>query len=145
MLVEDSNIEKLLRLAKNIGFIPRVKNPIDFALKNRVMLLQHKQSLINIDISLGLLPFEIEAIERSIPIKIGKLTFRIPTPEDLIIFKAVAHREKDLMDIREIVNVNPKIDAKRIKKIVTKFAKLLGAPEIWDDLEKIIMHKTKKK
>lgn len=145
MLVEDSNIEKLLRLAKNIGFIPRVKNPIDFALKNRVVLLQHKQSLINIDISLGLLPFEIEAIERSIPIKIGKLDFSIPTPEDLIIFKAVAHREKDLMDIREIVNVNPKIDTKRIKKIVIEFAKALEVPEIWNDLEKIIKQKAKKK
>lgn len=135
ILLADEQISEFLKLAYKIGFIPRVKNPIDFALVNRVLLLKHKKSAIDIDISLGLLPFEISALERSRAFKIGKLTFRIPIPEDLIIFKAVAHREKDLIDIKEIIRNNPKIDIKHIRKTVLEFAKVLEMPEIWSDIK----------
>lgn len=143
ILLENNKISDFLELAEKTGFIPRIENPVNFAENNRVLLLKHKKSSINIDISLGLLPFEKEAVERSIPIKINKLTFRIPTAEDLIIFKAVAHRPKDLLDINEIAKLNPKIDIKRIKKIVIEFAKVLETPEIWIDLKKIIIPKNK--
>jgi hypothetical protein len=38
-------------------------------------------------------------VERSKLYQIGPLALRLPTPEDLIILKAVAHRPKDLLDI----------------------------------------------
>lgn len=145
ILLEDERIPAFLESAKKYGFIPRIAGPVSFALQNRVLLLRHKDTAIDIDISIGLLPFEKEAIARSNLIKIGKTTFRIPTPEDLIIFKAVAHREKDISDIREIVDRHPKVDVKRIKKIVTEFADLLEKPELWDDIKNILIHKRIKK
>jgi hypothetical protein len=140
-LIEDENISNILRLAKQFGFRPRIKNPAGFAKKNRVLLLQHKKSSINIDISLGLLAFEKEAIERSIGHKVGNVRFRLPAAEDLIIFKAVAHRPQDIMDIQGIVNNNPKLDVKYIKKIVNEFARALEMPEIWTDIKSIILTK----
>lgn len=143
ILLEDEYITKFLRIAKECGFIPRIINIVQFALKNRVILLKHKQSAIDIDISLGLLPFEKEAIAKSIVIKIKNVRFWIPRPEDLIIFKAVANREKDIMDIKEIVNNHPEINTNRIKKIVTEFSHVLEKPEIWDDIKSIITQKKK--
>lgn len=77
-------------------------------------------------------------VERSIIFEIEPLRLRLPTPEDLIILKAVAHRDKDLLDIKEIVNIHPGIDRRRIEYWVTQFAEVLEMPEIWFDIEKHI-------
>lgn len=56
------------------GFFPRISDPIEFALKSRVLLLQHNQAKIDVDISLGALPFEQEMIERAIEFTTPELT-----------------------------------------------------------------------
>jgi hypothetical protein len=137
-LTEDENIFNILKTAENIGFKARINNPVEFAKKNRVLLLRHKKSGIDIDISLGLLPFEKEAIKRSVLHKIGGIALKLPAPEDLIILKAVAHRPQDIMDIREIADNNPAIDRKYIKKIVKEFAEVLEMPEILSDIDSIL-------
>ena len=137
--IGDDEILGILKLAIEEGFIPRIKNPVEFAKKNRVLLLKHKKSNINLDLSLGTLPFEEEAIGKSRSKRIGGISIYLPIPEDLIIFKAVAHRPQDIMDIKEIVNNNPKIDRRYIKKRVTEFARFLEMPEIWEDIENIVL------
>jgi len=86
--VED--LPKLVDAASEQGITPRIADAEIFARKNRVLLLQHQASGINIDISLGILQFETEMVERSQNLEVGSHYFRLPTPEDLIILKAVA-------------------------------------------------------
>ncbi len=81
-----------------------------------------------------MLPFEIEAIERSKPHAAGTLIVRLPTPEDLIILKAVAHRPKDLLDIHTLIECHPNLDRKRIERWVQEFATALDMPELWEDI-----------
>lgn len=136
-----SSIEEIGLILENAmqqGFVPRINNVLDFACKNRVVLLRHEESGINIDISIGALPFEIEAVERSKEYKIGKITIRLPSPEDFIILKAVAHRPKDLIDIQSIAELYPELDKKRIKYWVKQFAELLEMPEIWTDIASLL-------
>lgn len=132
------DIPKILELAKKEGIEARTQDAAEFAKRSRVLLLQHKESGINIDISLGVLPFEEEVVDRSILHNVGLFSVRLPTPEDLIILKAVAHRSKDLLDIREIVLNNPNLDVPRIERWVKEFAKLLETPELWGQIEKIL-------
>jgi hypothetical protein len=73
-------------------------------------------------------------VERSVVYQAGSLTIRLPTPEDLIIFKAVAHRPQDLLDIQAIVESHPDLDRERIKHWVQEFAQVLEMPELWDDI-----------
>ena len=131
---------ELIKSAKRLGFKARIKDAVEFAQKNRVLLLKHIKTGINVDLSLCLLPFEKEAVKRSKRFKIGNIGFNLPTPEDLIIFKAVAHRPRDIEDIREIVKIHARINRKYIRKIVKEFARVLGMPEIWQDIESIIPH-----
>lgn len=138
-LVEDEDIAVLLQLAEKLGCKSRIKNPIAFAQKNRVLLLHHKKSGINIDFSLGLLPFEKDAIKKSKRYRVGKTIFYLPTAEDLIIFKTVAHRPQDIIDIHAIVNNNPNLNTKYIKKRANEFARILEMPEIWTDIKHIIL------
>jgi predicted nucleotidyltransferase len=98
------------------------------------LLLKHTATETDVDISLGILPFEQEMVERSVVESIGILSIRLPTPEDLIIMKAVAHRPKDLEDIRTIIEKNPLIDVARIKQWVRSFGKALEMPNLWDDI-----------
>lgn len=142
ILINDEYISKVLKLARESGFKPRIKNILSFARKNRVLLLKHEKSSIDVDISLGLLPFEKQAIKRSKRQRIGNLSFNLPLPEDLIILKAVAHRPVDIIDIRDIVNNNPKINTNYIKKTISEFARVLEMPEIWNDIKYIITRKS---
>ncbi len=124
--------------AKEQGIESRIENADSFARKNRVLLLRHNSSRVNIDISLGILPFEEETVERSIIQNIGTLAIRLPTPEDLIIMKAVAHRPKDLQDIQEIANAHPNLDLVRIDKWVNSFADALEQPDLWEQIEPLL-------
>jgi len=137
-LASISDVPKILKLASEEGIEPRTENVTEFAQKSRVLLLRHKKSGVNIDISLGILPFEEEVVERSIKQYAGIMTVRLPTPEDLIILKAIAHRPKDIQDIREVVANNPDLDHHRIKRWVKEFAELMEMPALWGQIEKIL-------
>ena len=136
-LLSTQDIPRLLEVAKE-GIEPRIENAAAFAKKSRVMLLKHVVSNTNIDISLGVLPFEQEDVERSVVDQIDSaLQIRLPTPEDLIILKAVAHRPKDMEDIRILANKYPNLDTARIKQWVKSFADVLEMPRLWDDIAEI--------
>lgn len=59
----------------------------------------------------------------------------LPTPEDLIILKAVAHRPKDLLDIEAVIARQSGLDQERIRYWVRQFAEALEMPELLSDLE----------
>jgi hypothetical protein len=134
VLVPVQDLSRLLTYAQQEGLVPRIENAQKFARRNRVLLLVHQETGIPVDISLGALPFEIEAVERSQVRKVGSLKVRLPTPEDLIIFKAVAHRPQDLLDIQAIIDNYPNLDQDRIQIWVQSFAKALDIPELWEDI-----------
>lgn len=133
-LLEATDLPRLLSQASTLGIQPRIENLESFARQNRVLLLRHTASGIDIDISLGLLPFETEMVERSQLVNVGALQLRLPTPEDLIILKAVAHRPKDLLDIDAVLASHPKLDKGRIQFWVKQFAEVLETPELLDDI-----------
>lgn len=65
-LLSSEELPRLLEMAKEEGIEPRIENAVDFARKNRVLLLRHTVTDTRIDISLGALPFEEEMVERSV-------------------------------------------------------------------------------
>jgi predicted nucleotidyltransferase len=134
-LLDIEDIPRLLKEAAARGLEPRIADAEVFARHNRVILLRHSASGVAIDISLGMLPFESEMVDRSRRVTIGDLEVRLPTPEDLIILKAVAHRPQDLLDIDTVVECHPDLDKERIRYWVRQFAETLGLPELLSDLE----------
>lgn len=141
IMTDEDRLTEFLKVAEKNNFLPRIKDVEDFAARARVLLLQYAPGAINMDISLGILPFETEAIERSVEMRIEDVAFRIPTPEDLIIMKAVARRPKDYEDIRGIVALHPSLDKQRIEFWARQFADILEVPAIWNDLKAILENK----
>ena len=138
-LLSIQDIPRLLEAAKEEGIEPRIENAVEFAKKSRVMLMKHVLSDTNIDISLGVMPFEQEMVERSVVHQIDEaLQIRLPSPEDLIIMKAIAHRPKDLEDIRTIAEKYPDLDVGRIEEWVKAFGEVLETPDLWDVVKPLL-------
>lgn len=138
ILLSLDELPNLLLQAKKEGLVPRINNVEEFARRSRVVLLRHAESGIDVDISLGMLPFEVEMVERSQVYQAGALQIRLPSPEDLIVMKAIAHRPKDMLDIEAIIANQPKLDSKRIQFWVEQFAEILETPELWTDVARLL-------
>jgi hypothetical protein len=126
----------LIESGARFGFLPRQSDTLAFAHEARVLLLRHHPTGIDVDVALGSLPFEEEAVARAKKVRVAGVSVPLPTPEDLVIMKAIAHRERDLLDIEGLLAAHPKIDAQRIRKWVQTFADTLEAPELYEDLER---------
>lgn len=141
VILDESEWVNFIKVGATLGFVPRIKDVLAFAKKNRVMLLRHAVGGIDVDISFGALPFEHESMKRVVHVKAGGLSIPLPTPEDLIIMKSVAHRPRDLADVESILDAHRKVDLKRIRHWVREFSIVLEMPEIYDDLERILKGK----
>jgi hypothetical protein len=134
ILISSDELPALVEAAAREGIVMRIPDGEAFARENHILLLRHLESGIPVDISLGMLPFEREAVERSVLHDTGAFAVRLPTPEDLIILKAVAHRPQDLLDIEAVIEANPNLDRERIRSWVRQFAEALDMPEVWADI-----------
>ena len=114
-MIDESQWEQFFKTGQTFGFDARIKDALAFAQKNRVLFLRHLKSGVSIDISFGYLPFEEESIQRKAFHKIGSLEIPLPTPEDLMIMKMVAHRPQDMIDVKTILQSYPKLDRKRVQ------------------------------
>jgi predicted nucleotidyltransferase len=142
VLVDFADWEAFLQMSETFGFKPRLEKPLEFAQRARVLLLIHVPTGVEVDVSFGALPFELEMIERAERRQVGDLIFKLPTPEDLVISKAIAHRSIDLIDIHSIVSANQQLDRERVRHWVKDFADFLGTPERLEKVEQIFAQQT---
>jgi hypothetical protein len=145
VLLPESRWAAFLKASGKYGFVPRESDTLAFAQTARVLLLRHQASGIDIDIILGSLPFEEEAVARRTMVSVGGTMVPLPTAEDLIIMKAVAHRDQDLLDIDALLAAFPRLDYDRLRMWVRAFADALETPEFYDDLEKRISRQPRPK
>lgn len=142
IMLSVDQLSDLLEAAAQEGLIPRIADAVAFARQHRVLLLQHRESGIPVDISLGALPFEAEMIARRLLLNVGDLAIPVPRPEDLIVLKSVAHRPADLADIRAIAESHPEIDRKYIRRWVEAFAEVLELPHLWESIQPLLETET---
>ncbi len=134
----DDRLSEFLARLKKLGIIPRIEKVEEFALKSRVLLMRHIDSGINIDISMGILPFEINAVARRHVKSFSGLELVLPSPEDLIIFKTMASRQQDIEDIKVLLNRYPDLDKKYILSYVKEFSEILDREDIYSNIEKLM-------
>jgi hypothetical protein len=136
-VVLDVPAEKLLVSGAGFGFSARVSDALEFSRTTHVLLMKHRSG-VDLDISLGALPFEREVVERARAVAAGKLLIMVASPEDLIIMKALARRPQDIADIAGIIETQPSLDIDRIRHWVREFSAILEMPELLDDLEMLL-------
>lgn len=118
-------------------FESRVGNARSFALRNRVLLLKTAQGT-GIDAALGALPFEEEAVRRSVLAEyVPGISLRICTAEDLLVMKAFASRPTDWIDVRGVLvrQGTRNIDWPYVHRQLQPLCEVKEAPEILVKLE----------
>jgi len=119
-------------------FSPRLPDAVDFACRNRVLLVRASNG-VPLDISMGLPGYEEEVIARAVDWELepGKVV-RLCSAEDLIIHKAVAARPQDLRDIEGIVyRQGPALDAATVRRWLGAFAEVLAQPDLSERFEAV--------
>lgn len=120
-------------------FRSRISNSIDFAIRNRVLLIIASNG-VAVDISLSGLPFESQMIKRATPFAFDEnCTIITCSAEDLIILKAFADREIDWNDIMGVVvKQRQNIDFEYIFEQLEPLCELKEAPDILKKLKLIV-------
>lgn len=127
--------EVLDRLAA-FGFGPRIPDAEAFANENLVVLARHEATGVDVDVWLAHLAFEHDAIRHAERVSFGGAALPVPRPTDLVIYKMVAARPKDLGDVEALVLGGADVDVDRVRAALREFDALLDLrrAEQWDEL-----------
>ena len=120
-------------------FASRIPQGREFALENRVLLLRGPEG-IGVDVALGCLPFEEQAIRRAVEVELEPgARVRVCRPEDLVVMKAFADRPQDWLDVRGILirQKNRPLDWSHIRRQLKPLARAKEKPELVERLESL--------
>lgn len=132
-------LERIFDVFAQNGIVPRIADALAFARDRQVVLLRHEPSGVDLDVSLAWLPFELDAIGRSEVIDYAGVSIRVPRPDDLVIYKLVAARPRDLDDVERLLLLHgPSLDVRRIVATVREFADALEDSGRLDALERLL-------
>lgn len=137
-IVPEEGWAKAIQSASRHGIVPRIEGALEFALRSRVLLLTHTASGIDLDVTLGGLPFEEAAVAKSQEHNIGGLRVRFPRVEDLLVMKAIARRPKDIEDIRGLLAANPHADIKEARRWVREFAAAMSMSDMLEEFDRLV-------
>jgi predicted nucleotidyltransferase len=125
IIIDINKMENIIDLILG-DFKGRIPDAKEFALNNRVLLISANNNC-PIDISFGLPGYEEGVYERAIDFRFyNKHKIKICSPEDLIIFKMVAGRARDIEDVRGITaKQKGKLELEYIRKWLKVFSNIL--------------------
>jgi hypothetical protein len=131
-------ISQLIGVLGARGIEPRMDDAESFAQANLVLLLVHRATGVEIDLSLGWTEFERSSIASSTPTIFGRTSLPMARPADLVAFKAIAARPKDVEDAVALLVMHPEIDLVATRRHVAELAAMAEAPELVEGLESMI-------
>lgn len=141
---EGLDIQQAIGVFAGHGIAPRVDDAVAFAREHQALLLRHQASGTPIDLTIGWLPFEQQALARATRVDLGSVSTPVALPEDLIVYKAVAWRNQDRTDIERLLRLyHGEIDVRRVRGLVAQFAAALDAPERIAEFDAILARVTK--
>jgi hypothetical protein len=131
--------EHLLKLLAAYDIGPRIPDALAFAEANLVLLLRHQTTGVDLDVSFAWSAFEHDALATSTLSSFGSVQAPMCTAENLVVFKAIAGRPKDIEDAQALLALYPKIDRAHVRRRVAELAELADAPEILLTLDELLL------
>lgn len=128
--VDTDELEKIIGIIES-DFKVRTEKVEEFVSQTNVLPLKEIESGIKVDIIFSFIEFEREAIRNAEVAKIEKAEVRIVSVNDLVIYKLLAGRAKDIDDAKSIIQINnTKIDKGRIDRVVEEMTFMLDNDSI---------------
>ncbi len=130
VLVDENRLDEFATNGAKHGFVARVSDAVVFAAQSRILLMRHDPSALNVDVSLGALPFEYDMIANAQRLHFSGITVRLPRPEDLFLLKLIAQRDRDIVDLQSLVQRTKKLDRTYIRRLAKELASILDQPDL---------------
>jgi hypothetical protein len=124
----DERIEWFVEELRKAGYKSRSSDPIGFARRTRVLTFTDPSG-VDVDMMMGLLPFDIDLVKGAQTVSLGSFEVRIATPEKLVVMKAIAWRDKDRLDILHLVAYHPEMDFQEVTDSFNAYVDILEEPE----------------
>lgn len=131
-------IPALVKALAKKRIVPRIEDAERFASESLVLLLKHRPTAVELDVSMAWTDFEHEAIAGSSVTAFGAAKAPMAQAEDLVVFKAIAARPKDIEDATALLVLYPAIDRARVRRRVSQLAALAEDAAAIDALEAAI-------
>ena len=133
------DISSLIETLGRVGVEPRIEDAVAFALERQVLLLVHRATDVTMDVSFAWLPFERGALARADRLAVAGTEAPVAQVDDLIIYKAVAWRDRDRADIERLLRQHgAEIDRERILAELAEFFEVLEVPERLEEVERLL-------
>ncbi len=130
---------QILEVLAGCSIRPRIADILEFAEESQVLLLVHEKTQVTLEISLAFSSFEQEALERAVEVSFGGVKIPVAVPEDLVIYKALAWRDRDRYDIEQLLTLHgDRIDLERVRAFVREFAQILDTPERIPEFDRLL-------
>jgi Nucleotidyltransferase of unknown function (DUF6036) len=126
-------VTDLIDSLKKSGFALRVQSP-DFFEATRVLPLVHRSSNIPADVVLAGPGLEDAFMARSVTHTFAGVTVFVAAPEDLVVMKVLAGRDKDSADVREILAAHP-VDLEQVRSTLAMLEAALDQSDLLPRLE----------
>ncbi|HEY7698332.1 MAG TPA: nucleotidyl transferase AbiEii/AbiGii toxin family protein, partial [Vicinamibacteria bacterium] len=122
----DIDVESIFRVLARHDIGPRIDDALEFARMHQVFLAIHRPTGTPIDLSLAWLDFENQAIRSSDEVDYGDVRIPVAQAEDLIVYKMVAFRPRDIDDAEKLLNLHGGgIRIARVRRLVEQFCEVL--------------------
>ena len=138
VLLEREGWSSFLAAGQAFGFVPRVDDALGFAEDSRMLLVSHRPSGTPIDVVLGALALEEEIVRGAARIEIAGVAISLPTPESIVVMKAIAQRSRDVADVEGILETHAHLDIDWIRTWLTEFDRALGRTDLLAEFERIV-------
>ena len=136
LVLERGEWPAFLAAGREFGFAPRIDDALDFAETSRVLLVSHEPSGIPVDVVLGALSLEDEIVRGARMVEIAGIAIPLPTPESIVVMKAIARRARDIADVEGILEAHDRLDLDWIRTRLTEFDRALGRTVLVDEFDR---------
>lgn len=138
VIITTDSPDTVFESLEEAGFEPRYKDAVEFALASRTLLMRHTGTAVPVDVVLGMLPFEMESMRRSVQRVIQGQSVRLFPAESLCVMKLIAGRPQDLRDVALLVETYPDLDRSWINEQLNQYAVLMEDPDALDRARRLI-------
>ncbi|MDX2130126.1 MAG: nucleotidyltransferase [Chloroherpetonaceae bacterium] len=122
---EIGEFNKVVNIFTSNGFRAVKENPLVFFERYFVLPLIDDVNGIKVDVAAGVGGFEKLSISRGKRVTFGNAEFNIATPEDMLIFKLFAARERDIADVKYLIRrFRKQLSIPYLKSTAKKFQEL---------------------
>jgi len=138
-IADESRWANLVKSGERFGIWPRRADALDFAKTTRVLLLEHRPTSVEVDVSMAGMEFEIEMVASAQRLTLSGVEIPVARPDDILIMKCLALRPRDVADIEGILQVQEGLDLKRVRETLAQFSEILEKVDYvaeWDALVK---------